>query len=48
MELREQSPTTMEHPAWGAGNRNLEYAGFSSEEIANLFSIKALYQRGAY
>ena len=41
MELREQSPTMTEV-------RNLEYAGFSSEQIAGLFSIKALYQRGAY
>jgi hypothetical protein len=28
--------------------RNLEHVGFSSEEIASLFRIKALYQRGAY
>jgi hypothetical protein len=41
MELREQSPTTTEV-------RNLEYAGFSSEEIASLFRVKALYQHGAY
>ena len=41
MELREQLPTSTEV-------RNLEYAGFSSEQIARLFSIKALYQRGAY
>ena len=48
MELREQSPTTTEHPAWEAGKRNLEYAGFSSEEIASLCRVKALYQQGAY
>ncbi len=48
MEFREQFPTMAEHPAWEAGNRQLEQVGFSSEQIASLFSIKALYQRGAY
>ena len=48
MEFREQFTTITEHPAWEAGNRQLEQVGFSSEQIANLFSIKALYQRGAY
>jgi len=28
--------------------RNLEHVGFSSEQIASLLRIKALYQRGAY
>ena len=41
MELREQSPTITEV-------RNLEYVGFSGKEIASLFRVKALYQRGAY
>jgi hypothetical protein len=41
MELQEQLPTTTEV-------RNLEHVGFSSEEIASLFSVKALYQQGAY
>lgn len=41
MELREQFPTMTEV-------RNLEYVGFSSEQIESLFRIKALYQRGAY
>ena len=41
MELREQLPTITEV-------RNLEYVGFSSEEIESLFRIKSLYQRGAY
>jgi hypothetical protein len=41
MELREQFPIMTEV-------RNLEHVGFSSEQIARLFSIKALYQRGAY
>ena len=41
MELQEQFPTTMEA-------QNLEHVGFSIEEIASLFSIKALYQQGAY
>jgi hypothetical protein len=41
MELQEQIPTMTEI-------RNLEYVGFSSEQIARLFSVKALYKRGAY
>ena len=41
MELREQLTTRTEV-------RNLEYAGFSSEQIASLFRFKELYQRGAY
>ena len=41
MELREQLPTITEV-------RNLEHVGFSSEEIASLFSVKARYQQGAY
>jgi hypothetical protein len=41
MELQEQLPTMIEV-------RNLEHVGFSSEQIARLFRIKALYQRGAY
>ena len=41
MEIQEQLPTIMEV-------RNLEHVGFSSEEIANLFRVKVLYQQGAY
>jgi hypothetical protein len=41
MEIREQLLTVTEV-------RNLEHVGFSSEEIASLFSLKELYQRGAY
>jgi len=41
MELREQFPTMMDV-------RRLEQVGFSSEQIAGLFRVKALYQRGAY
>ncbi len=41
MELQKQFPTMTEV-------RNLEHVGFSSEQIASLFRIKALYQRGAY
>ena len=41
MELQEQFPTTLEV-------QQLEYVGFSSEQIARLYSIKALYQQGAY
>jgi len=28
--------------------RQLEQVGFSSDQIAGLFRVKALYQRGAY
>jgi len=48
MEFRELFPTTTDHPAWEAGNRQLEHMGFSSEQIAGLKRVKALYQRGAY
>jgi hypothetical protein len=41
MELQKQLPTSTEV-------RNLEHVGFSSEEIARLFIIKALYQGGAH
>ena len=41
MELQEQLPTTTEV-------RQLEYVGFSSEQIAILFRVKALYQQWAY
>jgi len=41
MELREQFPTRTDV-------RQLEQVGFSSEQIAGLFRVKALYQRGAY
>ena len=41
MELQEQLPTMIEV-------RNLEHVGFSSEQIASLLRIKALYQRGAF
>jgi hypothetical protein len=41
MELRQPFPTLTEI-------RNLEYVGFSREQIANFFRVKALYQRGAY
>jgi len=41
MELQKQFPTMTEV-------RNLEYVGFSSEQIARLFRVKALYQQGAY
>jgi hypothetical protein len=41
MELREQFPTMTEV-------RQLEYVGFSSEQIAGLFRVKALYQGGVY
>ena len=48
MEFREQFPTMTDHPAWEAGNRQLEHVGFSHEQIAGLVRVKALYQRGIY
>ena len=41
MELQAYIPTLTEVS-------NLAHAGFSSEEIAGLFTVKKLYQRGAY
>jgi hypothetical protein len=41
MELREQFPNMTDV-------RQLEQVGFSSEQIAGLFGVKALYQRVAY
>ena len=41
MELQQPFPILMEI-------RNLEHVGFSREEIADLFRVKALYERGAY
>ena len=41
MELREQFPTMTDV-------RQFEQLGFSSEQIAGLVRVKALYQRGAY
>ncbi len=41
MEFREQFPTMTDV-------RQLEQVGFSSEQIAGLQRVKALYQRGAY
>ena len=48
MEFREPYPTMTNHPAWEAGNSQLEHVGFSREQIAGLFRVKVLYQRGAY
>jgi hypothetical protein len=41
MEIREQLPIINEV-------RNLEYVGFSSEQIDSLFRMKALYRQGTY
>jgi len=41
MELREFYPTMTDV-------RQLEHEGFSREQIAALFRVKALYQRGVY
>ncbi len=41
MELQEQFPTM-------TVVRDLEHVGFSSEQVARLFRVKALYQQGAY
>ena len=47
MEFQEPSPPGTDHPAWEAGNRQLQRMGFSHEQIADLFRVKALYQREA-
>ena len=41
MEIREFYPTMTDV-------RQLEHEGFSREQIAGLFRVKALYQRGVY
>jgi hypothetical protein len=41
MEFREPLPTITDV-------RQLEQVGFSSEQIASLFRVKALYESGAY
>jgi len=41
MEFREPLPTITDV-------RQLEQVGFSNEQIAGLFRVKALYQRGDY
>ena len=41
MEFREPYPTMTDV-------RQLEHVGFSREQIAGMFRVKALYQRGAY
>ena len=41
MELREQFPVMTDV-------QQFERVGFSREQIARLFSVKALYQRGVY
>jgi hypothetical protein len=41
MELREFYPTMTDV-------QQLEHEGFSREQIAGLFRVKALYQRGVY
>ncbi len=41
MELQEQFPTM-------TVVRDHEHVGFSSEQVARLFRVKALYQQGAY
>lgn len=46
MEFREPYPIMTDH--WEAGKRQLEHRGFSREQIAGLFRVKALYQRGTY
>jgi hypothetical protein len=48
MECPEPFPSLTDHLAWEAGKRQLEQVGFSSEQIAGLLRVKALYQRGAY
>ena len=48
MEFRKHFPRVTEQPARGMWSWQLELAGFSSQEIADLRRVKALYQQGVY
>ena len=55
VEFREPFPLKMDHSGWDTlsreeiiSNRQLEQVGLSSEQIAGLFRVKALYRQGAY
>jgi hypothetical protein len=48
MEFRKHSQSMAEHPAQVMGIWQLELAGFSRQQIADLSRVKALYQQGVY
>ena len=48
MELRKHSHGMAEHPAPVMWSWQLELAGFSRQQIADLSRVKALYQQGVY
>jgi hypothetical protein len=48
MESRKHFPVKIEYPAWGIWSWQLELAGFSRQQIADLNEVKALYQKGVY
>ena len=48
MELRKHFNGMAEHPAQVMWSWQLELAGFSRQQIADLSRVKALYQQGVY
>ena len=48
MEFRKHSRSMAEHPAQVMWIWQLELAGFSRQQIADLSRVKALYQQGVY
>jgi hypothetical protein len=48
MELRKNFHGMPQYPAQVVWNWQLELAGFSRQQIADLSRVKALYQQGAY
>ena len=48
MEFRKHSHSMAEHPAPVMWIWQLELAGFSRQQIADLSRVKALYQQGVY
>ncbi|HEX6556699.1 MAG TPA: hypothetical protein VF026_28320 [Ktedonobacteraceae bacterium] len=48
MEFRKHFLGKTEHPAWGIWSWQLELAGFSRQQIADLNKVKALYQQEVY
>ena len=48
MEFRKRSHSMAEHPAQVMWIWQLELAGFSRQQIADLSRVKALYRQGVY
>ena len=48
MEFRKHSRSMAEHPAQVMWIWQLELAGFSRQQIADLSRVKALYRQGVY